>query len=90
MVKSRKKTTRSSATTSQPPEAGGLKEQLKQLSIDQLADIVEQFLARLEKKQQREFKKLLPPVRFQDPESYIPYDKRDQLILERRGLDTVA
>ena len=81
-MKQRKKTTHSATTAGHSPEAGGLKEQLKQLSIDQLAEIAEKFLARLDQKQQWEFKKLLPPVRFEDPESHIPYERDEDFLKE--------
>lgn len=81
MTKHRKKTARSSTTTSQLPEAGVLTKKLRQLSIDQLIEIVEKFLARLDEKQQLEFMNFLPSVSSDDLESRLPYS-RDEDFLE--------
>lgn len=80
MVKHGKKTNHSGTAANRPPEAGALKERMEQLSIDQLAEIVEKFLTQLDEKQQREFKKLLPPVHFEEPESQIPYDSDEDFL----------
>jgi hypothetical protein len=81
MGKLRKKTTRPGMTTSRPPEVGALKEQLRQLSIDQLVEIIEKFLARLGEKERLEFMNLLPSVCSEDLERQLPY-RRDEDFLE--------
>ena len=81
MGKPRKKTTRPGMTTSRPPEVGALKEQLRQLSIDQLVEIVEKFLARLGEKERLEFMNLLPSVCSENLERQLPY-RRDEDFLE--------
>jgi hypothetical protein len=81
MGKPRKKTTRPGMTTSHPPEVGALKEQLRQLSIDQFVEIVEKFLARLGEKERLEFMNFLPSVHSQDLERQLPYH-RDEDFLE--------
>ncbi len=67
--------------TSRPPEVGALKEQLRQLSVDQLVEIVEKFLARLGEKERLEFMNLLPSVCSEDLERQLPY-RRDEDFLE--------
>lgn len=81
MGKPRKKITRPGLTTSRPSEVGALKEQLRQLSIDQLVEIVETFLARLGEKERLEFMSLLPSVYSEDLERELPY-RRDEDFLE--------
>jgi hypothetical protein len=73
MARHKKKTRRSGTAANRPPEAGALKEQLRQLPADQLVEIVEQFLARLGEKERLEFLNLLPSVRAEDLESQLPY-----------------
>jgi len=79
MAKYKKKTTRSGTTGSRSPEASALKEQLNQLSVDELAEIVEKFLARFGEKERLEFMNLLPSVRADDLESQLPYSDEDFL-----------
>jgi hypothetical protein len=73
MMKRRKKTPRSDKAASRPPETGPLREQLKQLSADQLIEIIEQFLAPLSEKHRLEFLNLLPSVPAQELETHLPY-----------------
>lgn len=81
-MKQRKKTIHSDTITNQPPEAGALKEQLKQLSMDQLIEVVEKFLARLNEKQRLQFMNPLPSVRAEDLESQLPYPHDEDFLAE--------
>lgn len=76
MAKRRKKTTRSGLkkATPRPPQAGELKEQLQELSAEQLVDIVTAFFDGLDEKHRLEFMNLLPSVQTEDMESELPYD----------------
>jgi hypothetical protein len=80
MAKHRRKADRSGRAANWPSKAGNLKEQLKQLSLDQLAEIVEKFLARLNEKQRLEFLNLLPSVKSQDLEVHLPYDSDEDFL----------
>src|SRR5438874_4678640 len=80
MARHRKKTRRSGTAANRPPEAGALKEQLRQLPVDQLVEIVEQFLARLSEKERLEFLNLLPTVRAGDLESQLPYSSDEDFL----------
>jgi hypothetical protein len=82
MGKHRKQTTRSGEGTSWPSKAGNLKEQLKQLSSDQLIEIAEKFLAQLNEKQRLEFLNLLPSVKSQDLEVHLPYHRDEDFIAD--------
>jgi hypothetical protein len=82
MGKHRKKTASSVKITSRPAKAGNLKEQLKQLSSDQLVEIVEKFLAQLDNRQKLEFLNLLPSVKSHDLEVHLPYDSDEGFLAE--------
>jgi hypothetical protein len=82
MVKHRKKTTRTRTPVTDPPDVGDLKERLKQLSRDQLADIIERFFAQLNDKQRLEFLNLLPTTRSEDLESQLPYSRDEDFLSE--------
>ncbi|MCI0390187.1 MAG: hypothetical protein MOB07_15655 [Acidobacteria bacterium] len=82
MPNHRRRITRSGKATSWPSKAGNLKEQLKQLSSDQLVEIVEKFLTGLSEKQRLEFLNLLPSVKSQDLEVHLPYDSDEDFFAE--------
>ncbi len=82
MGKYRREANRSDKVTNRPSKAGKLREQLKQLSSDQLAEIVEKFLAQLNEKQRLEFLNLLPSVKSQDLEVHLPYDSDELFFAE--------
>jgi hypothetical protein len=87
MATHRKKTRRFGTAANRSPEAGALKEQLRQLPIDQLVEIVEQFLARLGEKERLEFLNLLPSVRAEDLESQLPYRSDEDFLEAIEGLN---
>jgi hypothetical protein len=82
MAKHRRETNRSGKVTNLPSKAGQLKEQLKQLSSDQLAEIIEKFLAQLNEKRRLEFLNLLPSVKSHDLEVHLPYDSDEDFFAE--------
>jgi hypothetical protein len=82
MMKRRKKTSRSDKAESRPSENGPLKEQLKQLSVDQLAEIIEQFLAQISEKQRLEFLNLLPSIPAKELETHLPYHHDEDFLAE--------
>jgi hypothetical protein len=82
MAKHRRETNRSGKVTNLPSKAGQLKEQLKQLSSDQLAEIIEKFLAQLSEKQRLEFLNLLPSVKSHDLEIHLPYNSDEDFLAE--------
>jgi hypothetical protein len=77
-----RKTARVSPSPTAIPPAGAesLREQLGRLSADQLAEIVERFLAGLSDKQRLEFMNLLPSTRPADLESKLPHDDDTELL----------
>ena len=86
MAKRRKKSERSGAkTTSRLPETGGLEEQLRQLSVDQLVDIVVTFFDGLDEKHRLEFMNLLPSVQAEDMERELPYGDDEEFLWHLLG-----